>query len=89
MRRARSDMNLQRNLVVATTVGVLVMAAGLEGQAQEIGRGYSGPDWPFVGGDWSSSRYSTLTDITTDNVGRLGGAWVTRLEGGGRRDRHQ
>ena len=76
-------MNLQRNLVVATTVGVLVMAAGLEVQAQEIGRGHSGLDWPFVGGDWSSSRYSTLADITTDNVGRLGGAWVTRLEGGG------
>jgi len=76
-------MNLQRNLVVATTVGVLVMAVGLEGQAQEIGRGYSGQDWPFVGGGWSSSRHSTLADITTDNVGRLGGAWVTRFEGGG------
>ena len=33
-------------------------------------------------GDWTSSRYSTLTDISTETVDRLGAAWVTRLGGG-------
>ena len=33
-------------------------------------------------GDWTSARYSTLTDISTETVDRLGGAWVTRIEGG-------
>ena len=35
-----------------------------------------------MGGNWSSSRYWTLDDITTDTVDRLAGAWVTRLADG-------
>jgi len=62
---------------------VTVVTGGLQGQVPEGGRGYPGEDWVSVGGDWSSSRYSTLTDITTDTIDRLGGAWVARLEGGG------
>ena len=67
----------------AITAAVLVApATKLRGQALEIGRGYAAEDWPFVGGNWSSSRYSTLTDISTETIDRLGGAWVTRLDGG-------
>ena len=74
---------LQRGLVVAAVaVGIFATAGALQGQVSESGRGYPGQDWTFVGGDWSSSRHSTLTDITTDTIDRLSGAWVTRLEGG-------
>ena len=73
---------LQPGFVVAIAAGVVALTGGLQGQVPESGRGHSAQDWPLVGGDWSSSRYSTLTDITTETVDRLGGAWVTSLEGG-------
>ena len=69
-------------VVVVVAAGVVSLAGVLQGQAPERGGGYPAQDWPAVGGNWSSSRYSTLTDVTTATVGRLGGAWVTDLEGG-------
>ena len=65
-------------------VAVVAVLTGVTyGQAPETGRGFSAEDWPFAGGDRTSSRYSTLTEISTETIDRLGGAWVTRLEGGG------
>jgi len=74
---------MKRGLAAVVVIGVAVLMVGLQGQVPGGGSGYSAADWPFVGGNWSSSRYSTLSDITTDTVDRLGGAWVTRLPGGG------
>ena len=34
--------------------------------------------WSTVGGDWGNTRYSTLNQITTQNVTRLGGAWMSQ-----------
>ena len=73
----------QRGLIAVIAAGIVAFAGGLQGQIDDSGSGYPVQDWPFVGGDWASSRYSTLTDITTDTVDRLGAAWVTRLPGGG------
>ena len=73
---------LQRGLVAAIAVLVVALTGGLHGQVPDDGRDYPAEDWPLVSGNWSNSRYSTLTDITIDTVDRLGGAWVTRLEGG-------
>ncbi len=39
-------------------------------------------EWLHAGGDWSNSRYSTLTQITRENVKTLKGAWVTHLGSG-------
>ena len=72
----------ERVLIIAIVAGGVALTGGLQGQAPDSGRGYPAQDWPFVGGDWSSSRYSTLSSITTETVDRLNGAWVTRLEGG-------
>ena len=44
--------------------------------------GYPGNDWPTYGGNWANTHYSTLNQINTTNVTNLGGAWLTRLEGG-------
>ena len=71
-----------RGWLAATAAGLVFLTAGLQGQAPEIGRGFAARDWPLAGGDWTSSRYSTLTEISTETIDRLGGAWVTRLEGG-------
>jgi PQQ-dependent dehydrogenase (methanol/ethanol family) len=40
---------------------------------------YSGREWSAPGGDWASTRYSTLAQVTTDNVAKLGGAWTIEL----------
>lgn len=40
-------------------------------------------DWPMVGGDWSNSRYSALTQININNVSRLGAAWTSQKFGEG------
>ena len=68
--------------IIATSVALMISTIGLQGQASESGRAYAAEDWQAVGGDASSSRHSTLTEISTDTIDRLGGAWVTRLEGG-------
>ena len=68
-------------LIVVTMVCVL-LAGNLEGQIVDQGRGYPGENWPFVGGNWASARYSTLDEITAETIDRLGAAWVTRLPGG-------
>ena len=73
---------LQRELVGAVVAMVLALPGDVHSQVPEAGRGYPAQDWPLVSGNWSSSRYSALTDISKDTVDRLGGAWVTRLEGG-------
>ena len=34
--------------------------------------------WPAVSGDWSNTRHSPLTQITTQNIAKLGGAWTSQ-----------
>ena len=42
-----------------------------------------GKDWITNGGNLTNQRYSTLKQIDTTNVGKLKGAWMTRLKGSG------
>jgi len=37
-------------------------------------------EWAAVGGDLSNQRYSTLSQINSNNVSRLKGAWTARLD---------
>ena len=73
---------LQRGVVALAAVAAALTAVA-QGQPPEPGSRFAAEDWPLAGGDWSSSRYSTLDQISTDTIDRLGGAWVTRLDGGG------
>ena len=41
-----------------------------------------GDAWPTYSGDYTSRRYSTLTEINQSNVRRLGLAWTSRLVAG-------
>jgi len=42
----------------------------------------SGKEWLTIGGDWSNSRYSTLTQINRENVKSLKAAWMVNLGSG-------
>ena len=55
-----------------TVVGALT-AASLRSAGNDP---YSGKEWAAPGGDWGSTRYSTLAQINTRNIKQLGGAWV-------------
>ena len=55
-------------------VVLLLTVSTRRGREQpEDGRALPGKDWPLVGGDWTSARYSTLDQINTTNVKTLGG----------------
>ena len=73
---------LRMRFIVALAAGIAAGSAPAAGQETGSGRGYPAGDWPLVGGNWSSSRHTTLADIDRETVDRLAGAWVTRLEGG-------
>ena len=73
---------LHRRFLASLAVGLIALTGSVQAQAPEGGRGYPARDWPLVGGNWSGSRYSTLSEVTTDTVDRLAGAWVTQLDGG-------
>ena len=80
-------MRRPSNSRVVALAAVLAVAFAVHskvsaGQADDGGRGYSEHDWLFAGRNWSSSRYSTLAEISTETIDRLGGAWVKRLDGG-------
>jgi quinohemoprotein ethanol dehydrogenase len=67
-----------RKLVAMFCVGAFALAlASARSAGQESG--YSGKDWPAPGGDWASTRYSTLSQVNTANIKQLGGAWVAEL----------
>ena len=64
---------------IAAAVLVVVAALGWRGTQGDRGPiDYSGPvsDWPYWGGDEGGLRYSPLTQITPQNVGRLKVAWT-------------
>ena len=79
--RQHGMSGLQHRLALAAAGGIVVMAASLHAQSPEPGRDYPMRNWTFVGGDWSGSRHSSLTEITPATIDRLGAAWFTRLEG--------
>ncbi|HJT87355.1 MAG TPA: PQQ-binding-like beta-propeller repeat protein [Bryobacteraceae bacterium] len=66
---------------LAPALGCL-LAAVLPAQTARDLRQPPGAEWPLVGGDWGNTRYSTLSQITPENVKTLKGAWMTRLNSG-------
>ncbi len=53
-------------------VAAAAVAAGFGCASRSLPNG----DWPVTGGDAGNTRYSTLDQITRDNVGQLRVAWV-------------
>ena len=72
-----------RSVLVALMTALLVVPASVAvQQPDEDGRAFPGKDWPLVGGDWTSARYSTLGQINTQTIKNLSGAWVKRFGAG-------
>jgi len=69
------------SLAVITLVGVFNPVVGVNAQDEDWS-GYPATEWPLAGGHFGQTRHSTLDQITPDNLERLGGAWVTELDGG-------
>jgi quinohemoprotein ethanol dehydrogenase len=79
-------------MILVGTVSFVVLAAGVGGTAKAGSPGSSasavslvypasGSDWSTSGGDLASSRYSSLTQINTSNVGKLKVVWSKQLSG--------
>jgi quinohemoprotein ethanol dehydrogenase len=66
-------------LQLVTLSLALVPAAAL---AQADLRKPAGNEWLTIGGDWHNTRYSTLTQITPNNVKDVKAAWVVHLGSG-------
>src|SRR5712691_1437071 len=64
-------------ITVAMLAGALLLPMTASMQSDGGGRAAAAREWPAVGGDAANARYSALTQITTANVGRLGGAWMS------------
>src|SRR5271157_1905170 len=77
----------QRRVPVIIVLGILLAgAAPVRAADPEVDRLLQSPvgkDWVTNGGNLTNNRYSTLKQIDTANVGKLKGAWMTRLKGSG------
>jgi quinohemoprotein ethanol dehydrogenase len=67
--------------LVMAACAVFYPAVGFGQKAPDL-RKPSAKEWLTIGGDWSNTRYSTLTQINRNNVKNLKGAWVTHLGSG-------
>src|SRR5688572_1981085 len=70
---------VRRLAPVVLVAAPLLLAAGAIGQ-QRTAAG----EWPRIGGDGGSTRYSPLDQVTPQNVGRLRIAWTWRADNFGR-----
>src|SRR6476660_7015192 len=70
-----------------TIFGLLIIAhapaQAADAEIDRLLRSPVGKDWVTNGGNLTNQRYSTLKQIDTTNVGKLKGAWMTRLKGSG------
>ncbi len=65
---------MRRKIVLLPLLAVTCAVAYMAAQPAET------HEWPLYGGDPDGTHYSPLTQITPDNVTRLGLAWATDLE---------
>ena len=63
---------------VTRIVAVSVLSVALLAVVSPAGA-QSGNGWPMYGGDYANTRYSSLNQINTGNVGRLKVAWIRSL----------
>ena len=74
-------VNYFRWVVAGLVAGVVSLPVVALVQSDDEGRRGPGRDWTFFGGDWTNQRHSTLTQVTTQNVKTLRGAWTMKFDG--------
>ena len=77
-------MNARIASIGAQVLCIMVALPVVVGSQTDVldGSTFAGNDWPFVGGDWTNSRYSTLDQINTETIANLGAAWRLPFAGG-------
>jgi len=65
-------------LVLVTAACVLIVPTTVAVQSSDEARRTATKQWPAVSGDWGNTRYSTLNQITTQNITKLGAAWTSQ-----------
>jgi alcohol dehydrogenase (cytochrome c) len=80
-------MNTREWAAVACVVLVVLAAGRTAVKSEGNGRQSAGKEWSTVNGDLANSRFSTLSQINTQTVGHLAGAWISEKfdDGGGGR----
>ncbi len=77
----------QKLIAAATMLSWLFLVTGpapaADPEIDRLVRGPAGKDWVTNGGNLTNNRYSTLKQIDSTNVGKLKGAWMTRMKGSG------
>ena len=68
----------RRWLVIAVAGCVCLLSVHVGVQSIDDARRPASKQWPAVSGDWGNTRHSTLNRITTQNVTKLGGAWMSQ-----------
>ena len=68
--------------LAAAIVALGVLPWAVATQTAGDGSQFGHTDWPFIGGDWTNSRYSTLDQINRSTVATLGAAWSLPFDGG-------
>jgi alcohol dehydrogenase (cytochrome c) len=69
--------------LIAFGLLTLTPARAADAEIDQLLRSPVSKDWVTNGGNLTNNRYSTLKQIDTTNVGKLKGAWMTRLKGSG------
>ena len=70
---------MKRRLVIAVVVCACFLPAHVRVQSGDDARRPAGSSEPAVSGDRGKTRHSTLNQITTQNMTKLGGVWTAEL----------
>lgn len=69
---------IRRRSMVAAVVCLVMLPVGVTVQSGDDARRPANKQWPAVSGDWGNTRHSTLNQITTQNITKLGAAWTSQ-----------
>src|SRR5262245_48982032 len=61
--------------VMLSLVGIVVVPTGVAVPEDQDGANSRAKDWTLFGVAWTNQRYTTLTQLTPEDVKTLGGAW--------------
>ena len=67
-------------IVIGALTSLLALPAVVVLRSEESSGHAAGKQWSTVSGDLGNTRYSTLAQITTQNVTKLGGAWTKKFD---------
>ncbi len=71
---------MRRYLALGLLAGTALAASSFTASAADLSKP-AGKEWPAPNGDWTGSRFSTLTQINPGNVKQMGGAWLRKFNG--------